>query len=422
MTRALMRTLYLAVVPMMLILLLLACESSPSPTPETGAAAEQPTAAPEQPTTAAEQPTAAPEQPTTPPVRPTAAPEQPTTAPEPATEEADQGAGDSGEVFSMQFVCVNRSLQTCDLFTEYIERVMERSNGQLELEITSFPELGISGTDMLDLLADGTIEFTELPGNFVGGSWPFIEIAELYGLFPDSETQNRIFAAVRDDEIRIIRDRFGGEVIFYDYYPDQFFYSKKPLNSLSDFEGLKTRAHSVPLADLINGLGAEAQFVTFADVYPSLERGILDAGVTGSGPGYGQRWYEVTKYIVGPLSTHPHNAIVMNSDIWNSLPDHLQDILKEEGAKTEAENLRLVESWDQEGVDNNVAEGMIYSEFTPEMQEAIRQTAIDTSLPNWVDRVGGPDTEEVRIFNEKVGPIVGMKINSDGTVSSIPVN
>ena len=424
-----MRTIYLAILPAILILLLVACGSSDTPAPETGAASEQPTTAPEQPTAAPEQPTEAPVQPTAAPEQPTTAPEQPTTAPEQATEDSDQatedsdqGTGDPDQVFSMQFVCVNRSLQTCDLFAEFLDRVMERSNGQFELEITSFPELGISGTDMLDLLADGTIEFTELPGNFVGGSWPFIEIAELYGLFPNSETQNKIFAAVRDDEIRIIRDRFGGEVIFYDYYPDQFFYSKEPLNSLSDFEGLKTRAHSVPLADLINGLGAEAIFVTFADVYPSLERGILDAGVTGSGPGYGQRWYEVTKYIVGPLSTHPHNAIVMNSDIWNSLPAHLQSILKEEGAKTEAENLRLVESWDQEGVDKNVAEGMIYSNFTPEMQEAIRQTAIDSSLPNWVGRVGGPDSEEVRIFNEKVGPIVGMKINPDGTVSSIPVN
>ena len=417
-----MRALYLAILPAILILLLVACGSSPTATPQPEANAEQASESSEQDSETTEQATAAPEQPTAAPEQPTAASEQPTATPEQESEDSDQGTGDSGQVFEMQFVCINRSLQTCDLFTEYVARVEERSNGQLKLEITSFPELGISGTDMLDLLADGTIEFTELPGNFVGGSWPFIEIAELYGLFPDSDTQNRIFAAVRDDEIRIIRDRFGGEVIFYDYYPDQFFYSKKPLNSLSDFEGLKTRAHSVPLADLINGLGAEAQFVTFADVYPSLERGILDAGVTGSGPGYGQRWYEVTKYIVGPLSTHPHNAVVMNSDIWNSLPPHLQDLLKEEGAKTEAENLRLVESWDQEGVDNNVAEGMIYSDFTPEMREAIRQTAIDSSLPNWVDRVGGPDTEEVRIFNEKVGPIVGMRINPDGTVSSIPVN
>ena len=421
-----MRTLYLAIVPMLLILFLVACGSSDTPEPD--ATSDQPSTTTDQATETTDQATETTVQATETTVQATETTEQATETTvqatettEQATETTEQATEDSDEVFKMQFVCINRSLQTCDLFTEYVARVNELSNGQLEIEITSFPELGISGTDMLDLLDAGTVEFTELPGNFVGGTWPFIEIAELYGLFPDTATQNKIFAAVRDDEVRIIRDRFGGEVIFYDYYPDQFFYSKRPLNTLSDFEGLKTRAHSVPLGDLINGLGAEARFVTFADVYPSLERGILDAGVTGSGPGYGQRWYEVTQYLVGPLYAHPHNAVVMNLDIWNSLPPHLQDLLKEEGAKTEAENLRLVESWDQEGVDKNVGEGMIFSNFTPEMRVAIRDTAINSSLPNWVDRVGGVDTEEVRIFNEKVGPIVGMRVNPDGTVSSVPV-
>ena len=180
-----MRTLYLAIFPVLLILFLVACGSSATSTPEPAATSVQPSAT------------------------------------------AAQASEGSDQVFKMQFVCINRSLQTCDLFTEYVARVNELSNGELELEITSLPELGISGTDMLVLLEDGTVEFTELPGNFVGGTWPFIEIAELYGLFPDTPTQNEIFAAVRDDEVRIIRDRFGGEVIFYDYYPDQFFYSKE---------------------------------------------------------------------------------------------------------------------------------------------------------------------------------------------------
>jgi hypothetical protein len=42
-------------------------------------------------------------------------------------------------------------------------------------------------------------------------------------------------------------------------------------------------------------------------------------------------------------------------------------------------------------------------------------------LPNWIKRVGGPDTEIVRVFNEKIAPIVGLKINDDGTTSPVPV-
>ena len=157
-----MRTLYLAIVPAILMLLLVACGSSPTATSQPQATAEQPS----EPTQQASEPTEEAIEPTQQAIEPT---EQPSVPTEQATETTDQATGASDQVFTMQFVCINRSLQTCDLFTEYVARVEERSNGQLKLDITSLPELGISGTDMLDLLEDGTVEFTELPGNFVGG-------------------------------------------------------------------------------------------------------------------------------------------------------------------------------------------------------------------------------------------------------------
>ncbi len=40
-------------------------------------------------------------------------------------------------------------------------------------------------------------------------------------------------------------------------------------------------------------------------------------------------------------------------------------------------------------------------------------------IPNWVKRVGGADKQEVQLFNEKVAPIAGVKINPDGSVSRV---
>ena len=48
----------------------------------------------------------------------------------------------------------------------------------------------------------------------------------------------------------------------------------------------KARSHSAVLSDWINGVGAQAQFVAFSEVYTALERGILDCGVTGRRPGF----------------------------------------------------------------------------------------------------------------------------------------
>ena len=47
-------------------------------------------------------------------------------------------------------------------------------------------------------------------------------------------------------------------------------------------------------------MGASAQFLAFAEVYTAIERGILDCGVPGDDAGYGQCWYGVADYIIGP--------------------------------------------------------------------------------------------------------------------------
>ena len=42
-------------------------------------------------------------------------------------------------------------------------------------------------------------------------------------------------------------------------------------------------------------------------------------------------------------------------------------------------------------------------------------------MPEWVKRVGGADQPVIDVFNEKIGPIVGIKVNLDGTVVEAPV-
>ena len=122
---------------------------------------------------------------------------------------------------------------------------------------------------------------------------------------------------------------------------DQFFFCKEALTTPADFEGKKTRSHGAATSDWIEGMGADAQCVAFAEVYTALERGILDCGVTGADPAYGQRWYEVTTHMNGFLLSLFYDNVVMNSSNFDKLPADLQAILLEEGAKHELEALRL---------------------------------------------------------------------------------
>ena len=331
-----------------------------------------------------------------------------------------------GEPIEIQVTCINRALATCKLVEEVlVKNTIERTQGKLTLTITSFPELGLAGPDSLALVRDGTISFTEITSGYVAGDLPQLEITFLYGLFPNHEIEFKANAAVQGYLEKLIQENTGGGQVISRIWVsggDNFFFCRDKINEAADFKGKKVRSHGAALSDWIEAFGASAQFVAFAEVYTALERGILDCGVTVAFAAHGQRWYEVTKYMVGPLSSQLINTMVMNSKVFSDLPEDLRQILVEEGARHELEAMRVTPAWNEVWTGRLVDAGLEHIEFTPEMKEIQANKAVPIHvLPNWIKRVGGPDTDIVRLFNEKIAPIVGLKINDDGTTSPVPI-
>ncbi|MCH7843660.1 MAG: TRAP transporter substrate-binding protein DctP [Chloroflexi bacterium] len=331
------------------------------------------------------------------------------------------GAGglvSQGLSFKFQYACINRTLDPCELLASpggFVERVNERTNGQIEIQISSFPELGLAGPDTLRLVEDGTLGMVEIYSGYIGGDLPIVDVANLWGVIPDFATNWKTIEAVQGPIHKIIEERSNGIVLAESYYGNNYYYTSKPIRTPADLEGMKVRSHSTVLGDLINGMGANAQFVAFSEVYTALERGILDAAVTCGPCGAGLRWFEVADYLNGPIISIGVTYITINKDRWDEIPADLQAIMREEAMKHQVENRRLVENvWDPLGITDNVAGGMEHIPFSQALKDAQKQAAIDVVIPNWVNRTGGPDSEAVKMFNEFVGPIIGVTINSDG--------
>ena len=326
----------------------------------------------------------------------------------------------SGEEFEFQYACTNRALLPCQLMEHYlIPNVAERTNDQLIINLTSFPELGISGADNMTLVRDGTLDIAEIYTGYVAGEVPALEIQSLWGMFKDHKAQYDATTVLTPDLERMIAEESGGSpIITHNWYVgiDQFFFCSEALTTPEDFKGKKTRSHGAAISDWIEGMGAEAQFVAFAEVYTALERGILDCGVTGADPAYGQRWYEVTTHMNGFLVSLFNDNVVMNAAIFEKLPADLQAILIEEGAKHELEALRLAAIQNEVGVVKNELAGLEKVLFSPELQALSDQAVLNNVVPGWINRVGDMDDPIFDIFNEKITPIVGIRIEDDGTV------
>ncbi len=328
------------------------------------------------------------------------------------------GLVSEGLSFKFQYACINRTLDPCELLAApggMVERIKERTNGQVEIEISSFPELGLAGPDTLRLVEDGTLGMVEIYSGYIGGDLPIVDVANLWGVIPDIATNWKTIEAVQAPLHLLLEETANGVVLAESYYGNNYYYTSVPIRSTADLEGLKIRSHSTVLGDLISGMGADAQFVAFSEVYTALERGILDAAVTCGPCGAGLRWFEVADYLNGPIISIGVTFITINKDRWDEIPADLQSIMREEAMAHQVENRRLVEDvWDPAGITDNVAGGMEYIEFTPELTAALRQASIDVVSPNWVDRSGGPNSDAVKMFNDFVGPIIGVTIDANG--------
>ena len=70
-----------------------------------------------------------------------------------------------GKPIDMQFACINRTIATCKLVEAVIiKNVQARTQGKINLVVTSFPELGLAGPDTLALVTDGTIAMANIYG------------------------------------------------------------------------------------------------------------------------------------------------------------------------------------------------------------------------------------------------------------------
>ena len=336
-----------------------------------------------------------------------------------------------GGPITIQHVCVNRALLPCRLLETYLApNLLERTNGKLKFIFSSFPELGVAGPDVLRFVTDGILDSATIYAGYVGGDIPHIDIQNLWGVYSSREQEFEASQAIIKDIEELVLAETGGVIMNHNWYAgnNQFFFCRDKLESLEDFRGKRIRSHSTPLSDWIRGMGGEPQFLAFAEVYTALERGILDCGVTGADPAYGRRWYEVTDYMIGPLLSLPFHSNVVSNAVWNSIPADLQQILLEEAAKSELEALRLAAIQNEIGLIKNTTErgaGQYAMQFLP-FSDEVNSRSLDTAVmeqvvPAWVNRVG--DTSHPIVadtFNRKLGPIVGLRIQADGTVVRVP--
>ena len=334
----------------------------------------------------------------------------------------------SGESIKIQHVCIDRNLPTCVLIQTYwAPNLWERTNGQVELSVTSFVELGLAGPDTLSQVSDGSLDMVNIFTGYVAGAHPSLEVQSLWGTARDWQTSYSALADMAPDIDRMLLDITGGSPVLNRNWfagSDQWFFSNQPMRSLGDFEGQRIRTHSASMSDFIRGMGGEPVELSVGELYTALQIGTVDAAVTTLLLGVTGSLYEVADHIAGPVIAFGYTNNVINQDVWGGIPSDLQQIIIEEGAKTELEALRLAPFQNFIALEAAQDLGLEAAPFSNELQEHIQTVVLpEHVIPGWLRRLGYPGSgaDAVAIYNEVSAPYTGLMITPDGSVERVPI-
>jgi TRAP-type mannitol/chloroaromatic compound transport system substrate-binding protein len=149
---------------------------------------------------------------------------------------------------------------------------------------------------------------------------------------------------------------------------------RKPIESLADLQGLKMRFFGLG-AQVMQKLGVNTQLLAPGDIYPALERGVLDA-TEFSYPSLDQTlgFYQIAKhnYFPGWHQQASFVEVIVNLDAWNALPASYRKMLEVACGEANMWMLAAAEAKQGESLAFFESKGVTIHEWPPEFIDAFR--------------------------------------------------
>lgn len=211
---------------------------------------------------------------------------------------------------------------------KFAEKVKEDSEGKINIEIFPSSQLG-NERDLVEGLSMGTIDMALSNSGNLAAFTNSYQVFDLPFLFRDnahahavldSEIGQKALASLEEVGIKGLANWENG---FFSTWN-----SKKPINSSSDFKGLKIRANDNPIhIDSYSELDVSAITMGWSEVYTAIQNGTVD-GVSVSIPSmYTANIQEVAPYISTSSEFYVTAVLMMNNDLFKGMPEDLQQIL-----------------------------------------------------------------------------------------------
>lgn len=269
------------------------------------------------------------------------------------------------EVINLTFSCPYLDVEPPAIFgLRVCDLVEEKTNGKVQIERFTGGTMG-NVLEHLGLVQSGAVDLITLHVDQYPQDLPLHRILNMEQLVSRQQSIDNIIEITQEiSETKEILDEElednNIKALYWMQMGPTGIMTKEPVTTLADLEGKRINFITAYQRGIFEDLGLIPVNVQIPDLYESMMRGHIDCIFMATAAAVPLMWYEIaeTNLVIGEL-TVASQPIAINLDVWNDLPDDVQEAFLEASLETalwsvEADRAHLEETYalfEQSGVD-----------------------------------------------------------------------
>ncbi|MFT0545566.1 TRAP transporter substrate-binding protein [Allopusillimonas ginsengisoli] len=285
---------------------------------------------------------------------------------------------------------------------KFAELVADRSGGKIKVDIYNSGQLG-SEVQQIGATQGGTQDFVLLSSSPLTSMVKQLQVLD----FPGMVTDKKVAYALLDGPIGtgMLKEFSKKNLVglaFWENGYRQFTNSKRRIQKVEDFEGLKVRVIQNPIyIDMFEQLDTHAVPMSFNELYTALETKMVDGQDNTISTDDMARFDEVQKYLT--MTNHIYNPMVLvgSKKMWDSFSAEEQKIIGDAALEAGAYQRQVNTDTEDSQIKRMQAAGMTVDYFSPEEMIKMR-TKMKPVIEKYSKVVGADYVKQVSDEIERI--------------------
>jgi TRAP-type transport system periplasmic protein len=212
--------------------------------------------------------------------------------------------------------------------------VEERSNGQITVKIYPDCQMG-DEREQWQSMQEGILQMSTSSCEPLAGFVPEWMAFSIPYLTDSEKVMYHVLTGPLGQELtQMVIDRIGVRILGWSFLGFRHFTANKAIHSPADMKGMKIRVTQSPeKVKMVEGLGAQAVPISWAELYTALQQGVVDGQENPFSMIEQAKLYEVQKYMVTDGHTLGVLPISISEKVYQSLDKQQQRIIKDAALK-----------------------------------------------------------------------------------------